>query len=168
MKGLDNELFVILLIVSNVVAILQLIAAIKWPRIARFSFFLLFAWASWANWIESQLRPQYYLDYANLTWSDRYRDFINGWFSGHIQLAVGFIAIGQGLIAISMLLKGWIFRTGSLGAIIFLLAILPFGVGSGFPCTAIMAAAIIVLLRIHNNEFIWEKTDPLRYKKSIL
>jgi hypothetical protein len=158
MKGLDNELYIILLTISNVVAILQLIAAIKWPRIARFSFFLLFAWASWANWIESQLTPQFYLDYADLTWSDGYRNFINGWFSEHIQSAVGFIATCQGLIAISMLLKGWIFRIGSIGAIIFLLAILPFGVGSGFPCTAIMAAAIVILLRKHNNEFIWQKT----------
>src|SRR5688500_11084775 len=157
MKGLDNELYIILLTISNVVAILQLITAIKWPRIARFSFFLLFAWASLTNWIESQLRPQFYLDYADLTWSDRYRNFINGWFSDHIQLVVGFIAICQGLIAISMLLKGWIFRIGSIGAIIFLLAILPFGVGSGFPCTAIMAASIVILLRKHNNEFIWQK-----------
>lgn len=159
MKGLDNELYIILLTICNVVAILQLITAIKWPRIARFSFFLLFAWASWTNWIESQLRPQFYLDYADLTWSDGYMDFINGWFSQHIQLAVGFIATCQGLIAISLLLKGWIFRIGSIGAIIFLLAILPFGVGSGFPCTAIMAAAIIVLLRKHNNEFIWQKNN---------
>ncbi len=157
MKGLDNELYIILLTISNAVAILQLIAAIKWPRIARFSFFLLFAWASWTNWIESQLTPQFYLDYADLTWSDGYRNFIKGWFSQHIQLAVGLIATCQGLIAISMLLKGWIFRIGSIGAIIFLLAILPFGVGSGFPCTAIMAAAIIVLLKKHNNEFIWQK-----------
>jgi hypothetical protein len=56
-----------------------------------------------------------------------------------------------------MLLKGWIFRSGSIGAIIFLLAIMPFGVGSGFPCTAIMAAAIFLLFRNHNNEFIWQK-----------
>jgi hypothetical protein len=39
MNGLDNKLYVTLLIISNLVAILQLIAAIKWPRIARLSFF---------------------------------------------------------------------------------------------------------------------------------
>ncbi|MGZ5220987.1 MAG: hypothetical protein ACXWC7_12945, partial [Chitinophagaceae bacterium] len=139
MKGLDNELFVTLLIISNIVAILQLIAAVKWPRIARFSFFLLFAWAGWTSWIQSQLQPHVYLDYANLTWSKMYRDFITGWFADHVQSAVAFIAACQGLIAVSMLLKGWIFSLGAIGGIIFLLAILPFGVGSGFPCTAIMA-----------------------------
>ena len=54
MKGLDNQLYLTLLVVSNIVAILQVIAAIKWPRVARLSFFLLFAWASWTNWTESQ------------------------------------------------------------------------------------------------------------------
>ena len=157
MKGLDNQTYVILLIISNSVAILQLIAAIKLPCTARLSFFLLFAWASWTNWKESQLNPQFYLEYADLAWSSWYRNFIRDWFADHIQLAVGFIATCQGLIAISMLLKGWIYRIGSIGGIVFLLAILPFGVGSGFPCTAIMAIAIFILLRKHSNEFVWEK-----------
>lgn len=155
MKGLDNQTYVLLLVISNVVAILQLIAAIKWPRIARLSFFLLFAWASWTNWRVSQRNPEFYLEYADLTWSGWYRNFIKGWFADHIELAVGFVAICQGLIAISMLLKGWIYKIGSAGAIIFLLSILPFGVGSGFPCTTVMAAAIFVLLRKNDREFIW-------------
>ncbi|MGZ8525867.1 MAG: hypothetical protein ACXWV1_15655, partial [Chitinophagaceae bacterium] len=82
---------------------------------------------------------------------------ITGWFADHVQSAVAFIAACQGLIAVSMLLKGWIFSLGAIGGIIFLLAILPFGVGSGFPCTAIMAAALFVLLRKHDIEFIWRK-----------
>ncbi|HEV8508016.1 MAG TPA: hypothetical protein VGQ53_21585 [Chitinophagaceae bacterium] len=165
MRGLDNQLYVILLIISNVVAILQLVAAIKWPRLARLSFFFLFAWASWANWSESQRTPQFYLEYADLTWSSWYRNFIKGWFADHIQLAVGFVALCQGLIAVSMLLKGWIYKIGSVGAVVFLLSILPFGVGSGFPCTAIMAIALIVLLRKYNHEFIWSPsklTTPIK------
>jgi hypothetical protein len=155
MKGLDNQVYVTLLIISNMVAILQLIAAIKWPRIARLSFFLLFAWASATNLTESQRTPDFYLEYADLTWSGWYRNFIKSWFADHIQLAVGFVALCQGLIAVSMLLKGWIYKIGSVGAFVFLLSILPLGVGSGFPCTAIMAIAVIILLRKYNNEFIW-------------
>ena len=156
MKGLDNQLYIILLVISNVVAIAQLIAAVKWPRIARISFFLLFAWASFTNWKTSQQTPQFYLDYANLAWSDWYRTFIHGWFAENIQIAVGLIATCQGLIAISMLLKGWVFKIGCTGAIIFLVSILPFGVGSGFPCTAIMAAAIYILLKKHDNKLVRE------------
>lgn len=160
MKGLDNQVYVILLIISNIVAILQLIAAIKWPRIARLSFLLLFAWASVTNWTESQRTPHFYLEYADLTWSGWYRNFIKGWFADHIQLAVGSVALCQGLIAVSMLLKGWIYSIGSVGAVVFLLSILPLGVGSGFPCTAIMAIAVIILLRKHNDEFIWSPSKP--------
>lgn len=158
MKGLGNETYVILLAISNAIATLQLIAAIKWSRIARLSFFLLFAWASWTNWRESQQHPQFYLEYADLTWSNWYKDFIGGWFARHIQLAVGFIATCQGMIAASMLVKGWIFKSGAIGAIIFLISIIPFGVGSGFPCTAIMAIAIFILLKKHDNKYIWENT----------
>lgn len=161
MKGLDNQLYVILLILSNVVAILQLMASIKWPRIARFSFFFLFAWASWTNWSTSQQSPQFYLDYANLTWSGWYRDFIRGWFAAHIPLAVGFMATCQVLIAFAMLVKGPVFKIGAIGAIIFLVAILPFGTGSGFPCTAIMAIAMYILLKRHNNTFIWESDKKI-------
>lgn len=161
MKGLDNQLYIILLVISNVIGILQLTASIKWPRIARLSFFLLFAWACRTNWTTSQQTPQFYLDYADLAWSGWYSDFIRGWFAGHIQLAVGFIATCQGLIAISMLLRGWIFKIGGIGAIVFLISILPFGTGSGFPCTAIMAVAIYILLKKHNNKFIWESNKQV-------
>ena len=156
MKGLDNQIYILLLVISNIIAILQLIAAVKWPRIARLSFFLLFAWAAVTNWTTSQQHPEFYLEYADLTWSGWYRDFINGWFGEHIEIAVGFVAVCQGMIAISMLLNGLIFKIGGIGAIIFLISILPFGVGSGFPCTGIMAIAIYLLLKKQEHTFIWE------------
>ena len=156
MKGLDNELYLVLLIISNVIAILQLVASIRWPRICRLSFFLLFAWASWTNWNTATQSPKDYLEYADLSWIGWYASFINGWFAQHILLAVGFIASSQALIALSMLCKGWIFTTGCVGAIIFLLAILPFGVGAGFPSTGIMAIACFILLKKQHVKFIWQ------------
>jgi hypothetical protein len=156
MNGWDNEQYVFLLIISNTVAILQLVTAIKWPRIAKISFVILFAWAGWTNWTTSQQHPEFYLEYASLAWINWYSNFINGWFAENIKLVVGFIAVCQGLIAISMLLKGWVFKTGCIPAIIFLISILPLGVGSGFPCTAIMAIAIYILLKKHSDKFIWE------------
>jgi hypothetical protein len=161
MKGLNDQTYLLLLMISNVIAILQLIAAVKWPRIARLSFFVLFVWASWTNWTTSQQTPQFYLDYAGLALIQWYSDFIRGWFAEHIQLVVGFIAICQALIAVSMLLKGWIFKIGSIGAIIFLISILPFGVGSGFPCTGTMAVAILILLKRHSSNLIWERNKMI-------
>jgi hypothetical protein len=165
MKGLENDTYVWLLIISNLIALLQLFAASRWPRITRLSFFLLFAWACWMNWQTSQHEPQMYLQYADLTFSNWYRDFINGWFANNIETAVGFIATCQGLIAVSFLLKGWLYRAGSVGAILFLLAILPLGVGSGFPCTAFMAAAIFILLRQPGAGYIWQsKASVARHR----
>ena len=157
MKGLDNQLYAILLVISNAIAVFQLIAAIKWPRVARLSFFLLFAWAAWTNWRTSQKDPQVYLEYADLTWIGWYENFIKGWFSKNITLAVGFVAAGEALISIAMLSKGRIYSAGCIAAIIFLLAILPLGTGAGFPSTAIMAIACYILLRKRPDKLLWER-----------
>ena len=157
MNGLDNSSFLIGLIISNIAAIIFLVTAIRRPKIARALFFVLFSWACWINWKTALQEPNTYLGNAELTFSNFYRDFIYGWFSQHILLAIGFIATCEGLIAISMLMKGWIFKTGAIGAIVFLLAIAPLGVGSGFPCTLIFAAALFVLLKKYDHTYIWER-----------
>jgi Domain of unknown function (DUF4342) len=54
-----------------------------------------------------------------------------------------------------MLLKGWVFRAGSIGAIIFLLAIAPLGVGAAFPCTVIVAISTWLLLRNKQIDYLW-------------
>src|SRR6476659_765734 len=114
MKALDNNTYLLLYIISNVIALLILWASWKHYRISRVMFFIVFAWASWTNWNEAIVAPQFYVDYAGLTFSDVYRRFILGWFSRHITISVGFIATCQVLIAIAMLLKGWIFKTGAI------------------------------------------------------
>ena len=155
MKGLDNSTYLTLYIISNAVALLMLWAGWKNQRILRLMMFLVFAWASFTNWNEALVAPQFYLEYADLTFSPLYRHFINGWFSSHITLAVGFIATCQAIIAVSMLLKGWIFRTGAIGSIIFLLAIAPLGVGAAFPCTVIVAISTWLLLRNKQINYLW-------------
>jgi hypothetical protein len=157
MEVLYNGYYIMLLLFSNIIAIMQLIAAIKWPHVARFSFFILFGCACWVNFSLSQKTPKVYLDYADVTWSSWYRYFISNWFAQHTRLAVGFIATCQGLIAISMLLRGFILKTGYIGAIVFLISVLPLGLGSSFPCTGIMAAAIFVLLKKYNNKYALKK-----------
>ena len=156
MKGFENEIYRYLLLVSNLVAIIMLLVAFKWPRIGRLSFFFLFTWACWMNWTTVLEKPEVYLEYGDLTWSVAYKKIINGWFTEHIRLSVGVIATCQGIIAASMLLNGWIFKMGAIGGVVFFLALIPFGVGSGFPSTVIMAIAIIVILKKHADNFIWK------------
>ncbi|MFI5133126.1 MAG: hypothetical protein ACHQEB_02265 [Chitinophagales bacterium] len=155
MKGLENPAYLVLYVISNIAALVMWVAAWKSPRLGRLLFFLLFTWASWANWNEAIRSPQFYLDYADLSFLNIYKQIILGWFSKHITEAVGFIASCQALIAVSMLLKGWILKLGSIGAIIFLLAIAPFGAGSAFPCTIIMAFGMYVLIRNPSHDYLW-------------
>ncbi len=155
MKGLDNPIYLLLYIISNVVAILLLWLAWKQPRIARLLFFLIFAWASWTNWTTALHHPQFYIEYADLSFLNIYKQFIRGWFSNHITEAVGLIAICQALIAVSMVLKGWILRLGITGGIIFLLGIAPLGVGSAFPFSLIASGALYLILSSHANDYLW-------------
>ena len=155
MKAFENPTYLLLYIISNVVAILLLWSAWKQPRIARLLFFLLFAWASWTNWSTALHNPQFYIEYADLSFLSVYKQFILGWFSNHITETVSFIATCQALIAISMLLKGWVLKTGAIGAIIFLFAIAPLGVGSAFPFSLIASAALYLILRNNANEYLW-------------
>jgi hypothetical protein len=130
-------------------------AAWKQVRIARLLFFLLFAWANWTNWKAALYTPEFYLGEADLSFFDFYKQFILGWFSHHTTEAVGFVATCQALIAVSMLLKGWVLKSGGIGAIIFLLAIAPLGVGSAFPCTLIMSVAMYRILRVPSADYLW-------------
>jgi hypothetical protein len=140
----------------------MLLAAWKTPKIARLLFFLLFAWASYTNWSFAIRSPQSYLEYADLTFLGFYKQFILGWFSKHISATIGFIATCQALIAISMLLRGPILKIGAVGAIVFLISIAPFGVGSGFPCTITMAIGLFILLRNYYHDFVWKRNKKFK------
>jgi len=167
MKGLENHIYLIGYLISNVVAALMLLATWKNTRLGRFLFFVLFAWASWTNGTIVSERPEVYLEYADLAFLSIYKQFINGWFSEHTRLMVGLVAFSQGLIAIAMLLKGIVLRVAAIGGIIFLMAIIPFGVGSGFPTTLIMAMAMLLILKSKNENYLWIRSKKERMANSI-
>ncbi len=142
-------------LISNGVALLMLWAAWKKPSIARLLFTVLFGWACWINLKTALTNPSAYLNYSSMAvgW---YRDFINGWFSQNITLMVSFIAVGQGLIAIGMMLnKPWV-KLACMGAILFLIGIAPFGVGSAFPFSITASAAAWLILRKQNLDYLWK------------
>src|SRR5688572_20944465 len=155
MKGFENQTYLVLYIISNIVALLLLWAAWKQPGIARLMFFLMFTWASWTNWTTALHNPRFYIEYADLSFVDVYRQFIRGWFSRHVVDMIGFIATCQALIAVSMLFKGWILKTGCIGAIIFLLGIAPLGVGSAFPFSITASLALYLILRNSPSDNLW-------------
>jgi hypothetical protein len=156
MKELENQTYLVWYLIANALAIVMLITAWKQPKIARLLFFMLFAWACKTNWTTVMNIPNVYIEYAELTFLALYKKIILGWFSSHIVPVVATIATCQGLIAISMLLKGLIYKIGLIGGILFLVAIVPFGIGSGFPSTLIMAIAMYMLLKDSKN-YIWHR-----------
>ena len=143
-------------ILSNSIAILFLVAAIKKPKLARLLFALLFIWACWLNYTTAHKTPDEYLNYASLTPFNPYYDFITGWFKLNIISMVTMISIGQGLLAIGLLLKGWTVRIACFGAIVFFLAIAPLGIGSAFPFSLIASAAIYFILKNDDLNYIWK------------
>lgn len=156
MNSLDSSTVMILYLVSNAVALLLLFTATKYHRVCRGLFFMLFAWASYTNFTTAIRTPHFYLSYAESSFFDSYKVFINGWFSAHITAVVCLIAAGQAMIAFSMLMRGTLFRIGAAGGIVFLLAIAPLGVGAAFPCTLLMAASLWILWG-RRNEYLWIK-----------
>jgi hypothetical protein len=148
-------------LISNIAAVVILLAALWKPKIARILFALLFGWACWMNYTTAHNNPADYLTYAAITPFGFYRDFINGWFSAHVTTMVTLISIGQGLIAIGMLSKGMLVQLACIGAIIFLMAIAPLGIGSGFPFSITASIAAYIIWRRDDMNYVW------RFKKSI-
>lgn len=159
MKGFENPDYLVMYLVSNVAGLLILWVAFKRPKIARFVFFLLFAWACWVNYTLARTNPEVYLEYANMSVS-WYSNFINGWFKENIAMIITSIAIGQGLIAIGMLLKGWWVKLACIGTIIFLLSIAPLGVGAAFPFSIIVSLAAYIILSKDDLQYIWNINWP--------
>lgn len=158
MQGVDNNTYIIAYFISNIIALLMVLAAVKAPRLGRLLFFLLFGWAAIFNAYLAATNPAVYQAYAYTAISSWYHDFILGaWFGTNAPQLISAIAAGQAFIAIGVCLKGPVYRLGLWAAVIFLLAIMPLGMGSAFPCTIAMAVAALILLRNNNHRFIWQK-----------
>ena len=116
-------------------------AAVRWVCVA------LFAWASVTNTVTALTNPRAYLGYAALTLSNGYRAFINGWFADHVASMVLPIAAGQLVIAVLLIGGKPLRRLGELGAVLFLLAIVPLGVGAGLPFSFTVIGALLFMER---------------------
>ena len=131
---------------SIAVATSMVLACWRSRLAGRLFFVLLFLWASQVNLRMALTNPGVYLEYAPLALLQTYRDFIRGFFAVHITAIVATIALGQLAIAVLVAGSGRSVQVGLTGAIVFLVAIAPLGVGAGFPTTLIMAWAAGVLL----------------------
>src|SRR5688572_27615110 len=123
---IPNE-YLVMYLGANLIAVAMLGFAFWRPRLVRWLWVAIFVWAASINTMTAATEPWVYLAYGALTPSAWYRDFINGWFSLHIQPVVLAIAVGQAMIAILLARSGVSRRFGVFGATVFLLAIAPLG-----------------------------------------
>ncbi|NNM35437.1 MAG: hypothetical protein HKO53_20345 [Gemmatimonadetes bacterium] len=134
--------------VSNTVALVLLATAFRRPTWVRWASIVIFLWAAWTNARLALTDPLEYQGFAELALLDSYRRFILGWFRDHTTALVLSIAAGQLTIAVLMALNArWGLRLGVIGAVVFLSAIVPLGVGSALPFSLIYGAALVIMVR---------------------
>lgn len=137
--------FLVPYLISNAIGVAILALAFWRPRFVKWIWVAIFLWAATVNTLTATREPWMYLAYGALTPSDTYRGFIEGWFSRHIQQMVVSIAAGQLTIAILLARADGARHLGVLGGVVFLLAIAPLGVGSGFPFSLTGIASLLVM-----------------------
>lgn len=164
MHALEDPHYLQLYLIANTLGIVLLALAWLRPAWARWGFVLLFTWAAWTNLDTAVRKPAVYLEYADLTFLPVYRTIILGPFAAHAALYVSLVACCQAAIAIGLLIGAPLARTAAWGAVVFLVAIAPFGVGSGFPATLMYAVGLVLLLKRGLDGPAWRR--PLNVARS--
>lgn len=149
--------------ISQMVFLFLLIASWRWFRVARMLWIVIFLAVGIFNWTTVIKEPQAYLMYADSAVLPLYKNFILGAFAQNPQAYVIPIAIGQILISLLLMLGRPLFTLGIIGGMIFLLAIMPLGLGSAFPATLIGAISLFLLSRQENPQHIFGRW----YKKEV-
>jgi|SRR5580765_1311076 len=135
-------------LVSNAVALALLGLSFRRANWVRVLSVAIFGWAAYTNTRIAVNRPLDYQTFGELTTSSVYRDFIHGWFREHTATLLVPIAAGQLAIALMLLANGRTTRRlAVIGAVTFLLAIAPLGVGSAFPFSITYGVALLLMLR---------------------
>lgn len=132
-------------ITANVLALVLLFLCWKYPKYGRYGFGAIFLTASVANTLNVLYSPQRYLEYRHFAILDIYGTFIEGFFSRHIIKFVLFVAAEQFLIFVGLFYGRYLLKPALLGAMIFSIAIIPLGIGSGMPAPVIMVLALWLL-----------------------
>jgi hypothetical protein len=132
--------------ISQVVSLIILFLAIKKPVWTRYIFAVIFIAAGIFNWFTAIRTPEAYLIYASTAIAP-YREFITGWFAGHVTIVIPLIATGQIMMGLLMFIGGRWLALGCIGIILFLLLIAPLGVGSAFPFSITVSIAAYLVYR---------------------
>jgi len=140
---------------SIAIALLMVVLSWRWKSAARALYALLFLAAGIFNLVTVFTRMDEYALSERLaygSWAQRF-------FLHHTTAIVVAIAIGELLVAVLMTLRNWPVTVGSLGAVLFLLGIVPLGTplgtAAGFPVSAILAFGALLLMTTTFASTLW-------------
>jgi hypothetical protein len=152
-------------LISILIAAAMAVLAHQRPSVGRGLYAALFLWAATVNVRIGLHDPASYQGFAELTLSSTYRAFITGFFARHATEILLAIAAGQAAIGVGLLLRGAIPRFAAVGAVVFMLAILPLGVGSAMPSSLIWAVGAVWLARHEwRHTLFTDVKDALRHR----
>ena len=132
-------------LLTNATALALVFLAFKRHRLTRLIFILIFLLAGLFNIYTILTKPEFFNHYGDKAFLDIYKSFINGYFSHHIQQVVGFIGLGQILVAVLLSAGGRWVHLGVLGGIIFFIALIPLGVSAAFPAMLLFIVALVLM-----------------------
>jgi hypothetical protein len=69
------------------------------------------------------------------------------------------------MIGLSMLFRGFVFKSGAIGGMIFLVSIIPLGISSGFPFPIIGTLAFYFLYKEPEVDYLWNKKPDVSISK---
>jgi hypothetical protein len=136
--------FLTLYLITNFISILLIIICAKWYRIGKYIFGLIFLISGFVNIYILIKHPESYFELGKTSILYFYRDFINVEFRDSEVIYVLFFSILHLFISFVLFSEGFFLRHGIKLGITFLIIIAPFGVGSAFPATLLMAIALMI------------------------
>ena len=120
-------------VISNIFALALIVAAARWPRVARLFVSVLFVGGGIWNLFASLTMPQFYVATYGPLATPPYQAFIYGPFATNPALFVVPIAIGEMTIGVLAAGSGRWIRLSMVGMTVFMLGLAPLGVGGAFP-----------------------------------
>lgn len=131
----------------NAAAVLLFLIAWKQPRMAKLIFAILFSSSAIINLVYAAFSLG-----GTHSWLQSYIHLVS--FPYQERWVLVLFSVLQLWVALSLILRGWVYISGVLAGIIILGAIVPLGSSMVFPSSFIMAFALTRLLRF-NHHYFW-------------
>ena len=141
--------------IGNLLAIILMLLSYHFPRVLRVVWGAIFITMGIISLITVYNNPSVFIDLIGSKPVKFYQEFINKTLLKNPGAYISLLGVIQILFGGMIWSRKVWFILGCIGAVLFLLAILPLGVALTFPLTIFMALSIIFLMRKRRNKSIF-------------